>query len=170
MAETCHECHGEDGNSLSSSYPKLAGQYADYLIKQIRDFKSGARENAVMTIMARGLSDAAFVDIAAHFAVSKPVPGEGRDNPRGRELFLNGDAGKGVPACVGCHGANGRGVVSGSVIYPAIGGQQVVYLREQLRNWRNGGRRNSAGGVMNEVAKPLTDDEIAALAEYVGSL
>lgn len=170
LAETCHECHGEDGNSTSPSYPKLAGQFAGYLVKQIHDFKTGARTNAVMTIMAQNLSESALVDIAAHFAASPPTPSEGKSDPLGRSLFVSGDPARGVPACVGCHGPDGRGVVAGSVIYPAIGGQQSGYLREQLRNWRSGERSNSADGVMNQIAKPLTDSEISAVAEYLSSL
>lgn len=170
LAETCHECHGEDGNSLSPSYPKLAGQFGNYIIKQIHDFQSGARQNATMTIMAQTLTEANLVDIAAHFAASTPAPGEGRDDVVGRTLFTTGDPARDLPACAACHGQDGKGIAASTTLYPSIRGQHSVYLREQLRNWRSGERHNSADGVMNKIAKQLSDAEINALAEYLSSL
>lgn len=170
QAETCHECHGDDGNSISPSYPKLAGQFAAYIVKQIHDFQSGARKNATMTVMAQNLGEAALIDIAAHFAVGTPAPGEGKGDSLGRELFANGDPARDLPACATCHGQDGKGFASGAILYPSVRGQHSVYLREQLRNWRMGERHNSPDGVMNTIAKPLTDAEINALAEYLSSL
>ena len=176
-AERCQECHGADGqgaghsNGPEGKFAKLAGQYPEYILKQIRDFRSGARKHDVMSIMAGSVEDDDVLDIAAYFASRPPMKGDpGRLNPVGRKLYLEGDPGRGIPACAGCHGAEGKGQNLSGTLSPVVGGQEWLYLDKQLREWRNGGRTNSAGGVMNLVTQPLTDDEIAALADYISSL
>lgn len=170
-AGRCLECHGADGNSIDAKTPNHAGQYAAYLAKQLSDFQSGARKHEIMTIMAEDLSAADKADIGAYFASRKIMQGEGGDvNQSGRNLFANGDRSRDIPACSGCHGENGKGGIAGDVVYPVIGGQRKVYLRSQLVSWKLGERKNSPGGVMNTIAKSLSDEEIEALADYVSGL
>lgn len=170
-AGRCLECHGADGNSTDAKIPNHAGQYAAYLVKQLSDFQSGARKHEIMTIMAEDLNAAEMADIGAYFASRKIMQGAGGDaNQPGWNLFMNGDQSRGIPACAGCHGENGKGGVAGNVVYPVIGGQRKVYLRSQLIGWKLGERKNSPGGVMNTIAKSLSDDEIEALADYISGL
>lgn len=169
--ENCQECHGEHGISTAVAVPKLAGQYADYLVKQLQNFQSGARKHPVMSVMAEGLSETDLFDIAAYFA-SQPHPkSEGTDNTTlAQTIFQRGDLKRNIPACKSCHGDTARGKMSGYDSYPALAGQHKIYLREQLLNWRKGARTNSPNGVMNVVAQPLTDAEITALADYLSGL
>lgn len=170
-SERCQECHGEDGNSDDDRIPRHAGQYAGYLIKQLRDFQSGARYHSVMSIIVEDLSEADMADIAAYFASRKPKPGSpAGDDPAAKALFANGDKARAIDACVSCHGEDGRGRIADSVTYPVIGGQHKAYLSGQLVNWKLGERANSPGGVMNRIAKALTDEEIEALAKYISGL
>jgi cytochrome c553 len=167
----CQECHGVDGNSNDARIPNHAGQFAGYLGKQLDDFQSGARKHDVMNIMAEDLSETDIADIGAYFAGQNIMRGDGfGDNPVGKNLFANGDPARGIQPCAGCHGDNGKGRVDGNVIYPVIGGQRRVYLRSQLVGWKLGERSNSPGGVMNAVAKSLTEQEIEALADYVSGM
>ena len=170
-AGRCQECHGADGNSSDAKIPHHAGQYAGYLIKQLGDFQSGARKHEIMSIMAEDLNAADKADIAAYFAGQKPMQGEGAAvNPLASNLFVNGDQARDIPACSSCHGDSGKGRVVGNVFYPVIGGQRRVYLRSQLVSWKLGERSNSPNGVMNKIAKLLSDDEIDALADYISGL
>lgn len=170
-AENCQECHGEFGVGLSPAVPKLAGQYADYVVKQLRNFKSGERKHPVMNVMAEGLTEDDRLDIAAYYASNKMMQGEGEaDIPFAKSLFNRGDMARGIPPCKSCHGETGKGQYSINGSHPVLGGQHMIYLREQLRNWRSGERSNSPGGVMNIVAKSLSDTEIEALAHYLSGL
>lgn len=173
-SERCQECHGSAGqgmghsNSTEGKFAKLAGQYPEYIVKQIRNFRSGERKDDTMTMMANSISDADLADIAAYFSSQKPMRGDGgADHPEGRKLFLNGDAARDIAACVGCHGADGK---SGAGRSPIIAGQEWRYLEKQLLDWRSGERHNSAAGVMNRIARRLTDADIAALAGYLSAL
>ena len=169
--EVCVECHGADGHSEEPKFPKLAGQYARYIEKQLRDFQSGARKHEIMNPMAGNLNDAALMDIAAYFASQSPMKGEVPvANPVGEALFRNGDPARNVPACSICHGADGKGGMAGDLVYPSIGGQHRGYLRSQLLDWKISARANSPGGVMNHVTRSLTNDEIGALASYLSGL
>ncbi len=170
-AGRCQECHGADGNSSDAKIPHHAGQYAGYLIKQLDNFQSGTRKHEVMTIMAEDLSAADKADIAAYFAGQKPMQGEGvAEHTPVADLFVNGDQSRAIPACISCHGDSGKGRVADNIFYPVIGGQRRVYLRRQLVSWKLGERSNSPNGVMNNVAKSLSDDEIDALADYISGL
>lgn len=169
--ELCQGCHGDTGINAVSSYPLLAGQYSGYLLKQLRNFKSGARSHQIMNGMAENLSEEDMSDIAAYFASQENNKGDTTgDNPLGKNIFTKGDLKRDIVACISCHGETGQGSVAGDDIYPLIGGQHKLYLREQLLNWRSGTRRNGAGGVMNLVTQSLTDAEIEALATYIASL
>ena len=167
----CQGCHGEDGNSIEGLIPKLAGQYGDYIAKQFRNYQTGAREHQIMSAMAAIISDAELLDIVAYFASQKQMSGDGKSgNPTGKNLFTKGDMARGVLPCEGCHGVNGKGQAPDISSFPVIGGQHKDYLKTQLAHWRSGERSNSADGVMNNIAKSLTDAEIEALADYISRL
>jgi cytochrome c553 len=151
--------------------PNLAGQYANYIAKQLRNFQTGARTHQIMSAMAMTISDAELTDIAAYFSSQKKMQGTGKgDNAVGKNLFTNGDAARGIPPCMSCHGTNGKGQAPDVSTYPVIGGQHKSYLVAQLTHWRSGERSNSPDGVMNMVAKTLTDAEIEALTSYISGL
>lgn len=170
-SELCQGCHGEFGLSAEDLIPNLAGQYAQYIAKQLRNFQTGARTHQIMSAMAQTINDAELTDIAAYFASQKKMQGNGKgDNPVAKNLFLKGDPKRGIPACESCHGVNGKGKAPNISTYPVTGGQHKGYLRAQLLHWRSGERSNSPDGVMNKVAKSLTDPEIEALTDYISGL
>jgi cytochrome c553 len=162
-SERCQECHGLDGNGngQDGKFARLAGQYPAYIVKQLQDFRSGARKHDFMMVMARSLEQADIADIAAYYGGLPAMHGEAvhADTAAGQRLFA---------ACAACHGAQGKG--NGDAAFPVIGGQDMAYLRNQLLAWRSGERRNSPGGAMNDAAKGLTDAEIDTLAHYVSGL
>jgi cytochrome c553 len=171
QSENCQECHGEFGVGISPSTPKLAGQYANYIVKQLQNFQSGERKHPVMNVMSEGLGEDDIADIAAWFSGNKTMQGESAvASLLAKVIFTRGDMTRNILPCKSCHGETGKGKFSETGSYPVIGGQQRVYLREQLRNWRSGARANSPGGVMNIIAKYLSDDEIEALANYISGL
>lgn len=170
-SQLCQGCHGEFGLSVEDLIPNLAGQYASYIAKQLRNYQSGARTHEIMSAMALTISDAELNDITAYFASQKKMQGNGKgDNAVAKNLFLQGDAKRAIPSCSSCHGVNGKGQAANVATYPVIGGQHKAYLQTQLAHWRDGERRNSPDGVMNKVAKALTDAEIEALAAYLAGL
>jgi cytochrome c553 len=166
----CQGCHGEAGVSIEGMAPKLAGQYAKYIVKQVRNFQSGTRIHEIMSAIAQTVSDDDLADIAAYFASREKMKGDGHKNELGEKLFLHGDMSRMMVACVNCHGVNGKGKSPDNAVFPVIGGQHKDYLRGQLINFRDGDRGNSPGGVMNIITQKLTDQELDALADYVSSL
>jgi cytochrome c553 len=168
--ERCLECHGTAGegqgysNGSDGKFARLDGQHPEYIVKQIEDFRSGRRKHEFMKMMASSISNADLADIAAYFAAAPVREGMPAKAP---ELFVHGDAARGIAACAGCHGGNGRGIAGAG---PVLAGQGRRYLEQQLEEWRSGARSNSAGGVMNLQARPLTDADIAALALYLSQL
>lgn len=176
--ERCLECHGAAGpgqgfsNGSDGKFAKLGGQYPDYIVKQVLDFRTGRRRHEFMKMMADSVSDADLADIAAYFAEAPTMPAmsamsAAAPDAIAQRLYKDGDPARQVAACAGCHGPLGRGNAG---VGPVIGGQGRRYLSQQLRDWRDGSRNNSAGGVMNQLAKPLSDDEIEALAQYVSGM
>ena len=167
-SQLCQGCHGEYGNSTEPLIPSLAGQYANYISKQIHNYQAGTRSHQIMNAMAATVSDQDLADIAAYFASQNKMKGDGSaDNPPGKELFLHGDPSQMRLACINCHGVNGKGLTPNTSMFPVIGGQQKDYIRLQLVNFRDGYRTNSPGNIMNRIADSLTDTEIESLAEYV---
>ncbi len=171
----CAACHGADGNSLVPMYPKLAGQSASYLVKQLTEFKLGmtsagkaGRVDPVMGGMAMALSDQDMADVAAFYASQKITAGNGSDNAMGKKLYLGGNAEMEVTACVACHGINGKGMPSAG--FPALASQNAEYLKIQLEKFRDGSRNNDLNAMMQGVAANLTDEEIIALSQYMSSL
>ncbi|HYX66647.1 MAG TPA: c-type cytochrome [Burkholderiales bacterium] len=175
VSQVCAACHAADGNSTAPANPKLAGQVAEYLEKQLRDFKpepdkKPRRESAVMNAMVANLSDKDFQALASYFASQALKPAAALDKAlaaQGQKLWRGGDAAAGVPACAGCHGPSGAGIPSE---FPRLGGQYAEYVAAQLQGFRSGSRANDPSGMMRGVASHLTDAQIRALAEYVAGL
>lgn len=171
IAHNCFECHGEEGIGISSGYPNLAAQYPEYIVKQIKDFKSGDRKAPFMNNIAAVIDDKDMIDLAIYFSGreknKEKVPFE---NKVAKELYFNGDKTRNITACSLCHGNNGQGIRSSEKIYPMIAGQQLYYLREQLLNWRLGTRTNSPDRIMNKVTQALTEEEIEALSHYISTM
>lgn len=169
-AAACAACHGTDGNSPVDMYPKLAGQHEDYIAKQLVDFKSGARNNAIMMGMSMALSEQDMADIGAFYA-SQPVtegttPKEVVDQVQ--DLFRGGDMERNIASCTACHGPRGNG--TGLAKFPKISNQHATYLAAQMKLFRSGERANDPKGMMRDTMKKLTDQEIDALAKYLGGL
>lgn len=169
-SQVCAVCHGVDGNSSTPMWPKLAGQHAEYIVKQLTDFKSGNRENAQMTPMAVNLSEQDILDLASYYSSQKIK--HGKTDPAalvlGEKIYRAGSIDAGVPACIACHGTNGRG--NPAAIYPALGGQHAVYTQVQLKAFRESARTNDINGVMRTIVGRMTDDEIKAVSEYIQGL
>ncbi|NWG31823.1 MAG: cytochrome c4 [Rhodocyclaceae bacterium] len=174
-ATVCAACHNPDGNSPTPANPKLAGQHAGYLFKQMKNFKAGAdgkpeRVNAIMNGMIAPYSEEQMKDLAAWFSSQKQVGGEVKDRATlelGQKLYRAGDASKGLPACAGCHGPAGKGI---PIQYPRIAGQYQEYLEAQLKAFRNGERANDPNKMMRMIAIKMTDAEIHAVADYIAGL
>ena len=169
-SQVCSACHGVDGNSLLPMNPSLAGQHPEYLFKQLNEFKSGTRNNAVMMGMVSGLTTEDMRNLAAYYAAQKPAESTAKDEDmvaQGRKLFRGGNVVAGIAACAGCHSPNGAGIPSQ---YPRLAGQHSEYVATQLKAFRNGERANDANNAMRAVAARLTDKEIAAVAEYLSGL
>ena len=167
-ALVCAACHGADGNSLVPMYPSLAGQSANYIAKQLADFKSGNRKDPVMAGMVAALSKEDMNDLAAFFAVQSTNTGTGESNEVGHKLYIGGDVDKGVTACIACHGVSGKGMKQAG--FPSITGQSKDYLKKQLASFRDGSRGNDNNGIMRNIAIKLSDADIEAVAQYITSL
>ena len=164
----CTSCHTADGNSVIPGYPKLAGQSAVYLAKQLSDFKTGVRKNAIMAGMAAGLSDDDMHDLASFYAVQTSSKGTDETSEYGKKLYLGGDASKGITACVACHGITGKGVAQAG--FPVVSHQNIDYLKQQLTTFRDGTRENDRNGIMRNIAIKLSDNDINELATYMSSM
>jgi cytochrome c553 len=175
VSTVCVACHGLDGNSPLPANPKLAGQHAEYLFKQMKNFKAAdgkppERVNGIMNGMIAAYDDGQMRDLAAYFA-SQTQKGEAAKNREtielGQKLFRGGDQAKGLPACAGCHGPSGAGIPAQ---YPRIGGQFAEYIELQLKSFRDGARANDPNKMMRMVALKMTDAEIKAVSDYVAGL
>ncbi len=164
----CVACHGADGNSLVAIYPKLAGQSASYLTKQLADFKSGARKDPVMVGMVAALSEKDMQDLGAFFAVQTSTAGVGTASDAGHQLYFGGDAKKGITACVACHGVKGKGMAQAG--FPALAGQNADYLKKQIASFRDGSRGNDRNDMMRNIAIKLSDSDVDELVKYMSSL
>jgi cytochrome c553 len=169
----CSACHGADGNSIVPQWPKLAGQHEEYLDRQVTLIKSGARPVPEMVGIVAPLSDQDIADISAWFASLQMSAGVAKeeDVPGGQRLWRAGDMKSGVPACSACHGPAGEGNPLAG--YPALAGQQEVYVASMLKRFRAGenwGSKDVSSQVMNGVAARLTDDDIKFLASYIQGL
>ena len=168
LAATCLACHSADGTRGSPANPILQGQHPEYLVKQLAEFKSGKRKNAVMAGMAANLSEDDMKHLAAFYAGKTAKPGFAKVKDSvalGEQIYRGGLASKTVPACAGCHSPNGAGIPSQ---YPRLGGQHGDYSEAQLLAFRSGLRGNNAQ--MSAIANKMNDREIKAVADYMAGL
>jgi cytochrome c553 len=168
LATACMACHSADGTRGSPANPILQNQHPEYLVKQLTEFKSGKRKNAIMAGFAAGLSEDDMKHIAAFYGSKKVKEGFAKNKDTvglGEKIWRGGIAGKGIPACAGCHGPNGAGMPAQ---YPRMGGQHGDYTEAQLLAFRSGLRGNNAQ--MSTIAGKMNDAEIKAVADYAAGL
>lgn len=164
----CSACHTADGSRGAATYPILQGQHPDYLAKQLNEFKSGKRKNAVMNGMAAPLSADDIRNVSAFYASKKAKDGFAKNKDTvalGEKIYRGGIAKKAVPACASCHGANGAGIPAQ---YPRLGGQHADYIKAQMTAFRQGERANAP--MMATISAILSDKEIDALSDYIAGL
>lgn len=168
-AMACLGCHGADGKGIAAAgFPRLAGLPAGYLSKQLQDFRSGSRKQAVMEPLAKALDDAEIEAVSAYLA---KLPADTAPDTRRQQiatdpvarLAIYGDWSRKIPGCVQCHGPGGSGV---GEHFPPLAGQPAGYLVAQLNAWRDGSRSNDPNQLMVDVAKAMTDAEVKAVADY----
>jgi cytochrome c553 len=169
---TCAACHGADGNSVTGAWPRLAGQHASYIVRQLHAFQDGDRQEVTMSGFAKQLSDQDMLDLAAYYESQTPTLGTA--DPKlarmGEQIYRGGVADRGVAACIACHGPTGKG--NPLAAYPVIRGQHAEYVFSTLHAYASGDRRSD--GAMNQmmrnIAGLLREDEMRALASYVQGL
>jgi cytochrome c553 len=173
-AAMCGGCHGDDGNSFAADFPRLAGQYETYIVKQVRDFQAGHRANndtmAGMAMTIASVQDAK--DIGAYFQKQKMAKDplatvDKKLAAKGEKLYKNGNPATGLYGCINCHGERGKGKSETIAAFPVIGGQHRDYLIKNLNDFKSGSRANDPAGMMSAIAKKLSDDEIKQVAEYL---
>ena len=187
-AASCTSCHGEDGNSMVATFPKLAQQHSSYLEQQLRAFKTGSRNDPMMSPMAQALSDEDIIDISAYYATQKISPNtlpvlesdDDNDKPAGKKetiqdiiaqgsnLYRNGDLKSEVSACIACHGPFGEGNKPAS--FPALKSQHADYLIKTLTDFKSGSRSNNPENIMYMIAKKMTDEEIKAVSYRISMM
>ncbi|HTH94527.1 MAG TPA: c-type cytochrome [Rhodocyclaceae bacterium] len=169
-ASVCAACHNADGNSTISANPRLSGQHYDYLLKEMKDFKSSARANPVMAGMVANLSEDQMKDLSAWFAAQKPAIDTAKNKAtiaQGQKIYRAGNMNTGLPACAACHGPAGAGIPSQ---YPRIAGQHSEYIETQLKAFRDGTRANDPNKMMRTIALKMTDADIKAVSDYIAGL
>lgn len=186
-AAACVSCHGDKGNSMVSTFPKLAQQDESYLQKQLHAFKSGARKNPMMESIAKSLSDKEIADIAAYYMAQKisandlPVPHDDDDDKppvdkaamekliaEGRNLYRNGDLPHEVSACIACHGPLGEG--NEPAAFPALRSQHADYLIKTLTDFKLGVRSNNPENMMHMITKKMSIEEIQAVSYHISTM
>lgn len=169
-AAVCAACHGPQGNSFNPLWPKLAGQQASYIVKQLQNFKAGKRSDPIMMGQAAGLNDEDMQNLAVYYATQTIAAGnaDAAQAAIGQRLYTGGNLESGLMACAGCHGPDASG--NAPAQFPGLKGQHAAYVTKQLQDFRSGTRQNDLNGMMQGVAKRMTDDEIKAVAEYISSL
>lgn len=168
FGQVCVACHAADGNSTVAANPKLAQQHPEYLVKQLQEYKSGKRANAVMSGFASALSDDDMRNIAFWLASQKGSTGFARDKDlvtQGERIYRGGLSDRRVAACAGCHAPNGAGIPAQ---YPRLAGQHADYIATQMKAFRSGERKNNLQ--MTQIAAHMSDKEIAAVADYIAGL
>jgi cytochrome c553 len=164
----CAACHTSDGSRGSPANPILQGQHPEYLVKQLTEFKSGKRQNPIMSGMAASLTEADMKNVAAFYAGKQAKPGFAKNKDLvtlGEKIYRGGIAERSVPACAGCHSPTGAGIPAQ---YPRLAGQHADYTEAQLVAFRGGVRKNSIP--MTGVAAKMNDREIKAVADYIAGL
>ncbi len=168
LSAPCQACHLADGSRGVPPNPILQGQHAEYIAKQLREFKAGKRANAIMTGMAATIADDDVQHVAAFYASKQAKPGAAKNKDTvalGEKIYRGGLADRNIPACAGCHSPNGAGIPAQ---YPRVGGQHAEYTEAQLVAFRGGTRTNSPQ--MTAVAAKLSDKEIKAVSDYMAGL
>jgi cytochrome c553 len=193
-AAVCVSCHGDNGNSLVSTFPKLAQQHSSYLIKKLQAFKKGTRNDPMMSPIAVGLTDDDIGDIAAYYAEQEisanqlPVLDDEDEKPaatqggkkddanetvqaiiaQGSGLYRNGDLTREVSACIACHGPFGEG--SKPAAFPALRSQHADYLIKTLTDFKSGARSNNPENMMHMIAQKMTAEEIKAVSYRISMM
>ena len=171
VTKVCAACHAADGNSTSPANPVLAGQHADYIAKQLADFKGNTeRKNPVMLGMSSSLSAQDMQNLGAYFEAQKPKTRAAKDPALvklGQQIYRGGIMAKSVAACTSCHGPNGSGMPAQ---FPRLASQYPEYIAAQLQSFRAGERTNDPGRMMRAIAARLSDTEIKAVSEYIAGL
>jgi cbb3-type cytochrome c oxidase subunit III len=171
-AAVCGACHGMDGNPSDKQYPKLAGQNEAYIARQITLFQTQKRVNPVMMGFAATLSQQDMHDIGAFFASKSASPGVADEKliERGQALYRGGDVKLGVPACMACHGPDGRGMAGTG--FPQLGSQWTDYVSTKLKDWKGGTTwgDDAKAKVMPAIAQALSDADINAVSSYIEGL
>jgi cytochrome c553 len=192
-AASCISCHGEHGNSLVATFPKLAGQHSSYLIKQLEAFKNGTRKSPMMSALAMGLSDKDIKNIALYYESQKisvnelPILDEDDDDSdpkevttttapnsvqaiiaQGSDLYRNGDLPREVSACIACHGPFGEG--NKPAAFPSLKSQHADYLIKTLTDFKTNARTNNPDNMMHMIAKKMTTEEIKAVAYRISMM
>jgi cytochrome c553 len=193
-AAACVSCHGDNGNSMVSTFPKLAQQHSTYLVRQLKSFKDGSRQDAMMAGIAKNLSEDDMRDISAYYATQKisenalPVvddededaklavpkkPATKDENVKnlialGSSLYRNGDIAREVSACIACHGPFGEG--NRPAAFPALRSQHADYLIKSLNDFKSGARSNNPENMMHMIAKKMTDEEIKDVAYRLSTM
>lgn len=185
---SCSSCHGDDGNSMVATFPKLAQQHSSYLTQQLQAFKDGTRNDPMMSPMAKSLSDDDIADISAYYAAQKvsenalPAlpPADEDEKPAGKKddiqeliaqgsnLYRNGNLQSEVSACIACHGPFGEGNKPAS--FPALKSQHADYLIKTLSDFKSGSRSNNPENIMHMIAKKMTDEEIKAVSYRISMM
>jgi cytochrome c553 len=169
-AIVCQACHGANGNSTNPEWPSLAGIGADYIAEQLKDFKEGKRTNPVMTPNAMSLSAGDMADLGAYFdsLTNTGLEADPSYWQAGEKLYRGGDPTRAIPACMACHGPTGRG--NEPAKFPALRGQQSVYVMKQLNDYASGARSTGPNGIMQTIAKRLSPEDIRNVASYLQGL
>jgi len=169
-SKPCVACHAADGNSANPTWPKIAGQHANYLAKQLSDFKSGERKNDLMAGMVAGLSGQDMQDLAAYYARQELKIGESRGGnlDLGERIYRSGNAESGVAACAACHGPRGLGNPPAG--FPRVSGQHAPYTVSTLKAFAKGERANDRAAMMRGLASRMTEQEMQAVADYLAGL
>ncbi|WP_077339124.1 c-type cytochrome [Pseudocolwellia agarivorans] len=170
-AAVCAACHGTGGNATVAIYPKLAGQHASYIVKQLKELKNGDRKDPVMSGMAAPLSEQDMVELAAYFSAQKPLAGNGKGSELGSKIYYGGKVNhvnQSVTACVACHGATGKGMANAG--FPSLANQSVEYITSQLTKFKSGERANDKSKMMRNIAMSLSEKDIDELAQFIATL
>jgi cytochrome c553 len=171
-AITCGACHGADGNSVNPVWPSIAGQHSTYIVKQLQAFKRGTRTEPLMLGQTMTLTDEDMRNLAVYFSEMKTatkVVADPSSIDHGERLYRGGNRDNNTPACIACHGPNGRGNPAAS--YPNLKGQYAVYTAKQLRDYASGARRSDGPTrVMRDIAAKLSEEDIVAVTSYVQGL
>jgi cytochrome c553 len=168
IAAVCQACHTADGSRGIPANPILQNQHPEYLVKQLTEYKSGTRKNAIMQGFAATLSEEDMKNVAAFYAGKKAQPGFAQNKDTvalGESIWRGGITAKGLPACASCHGPNGAGM---PVQYPRMGGQHADYTLTQLTNFASGARANNAQ--MMTIAGKMSEAEMKAVADFAAGL